>query len=106
MALQREVNDLLTRKSSWLASDVARFTALVQEDHVNERKERDAKIEAAREEERVERTLDSLMKAILGRYHEEQIWSDKVSPLFRTRNVHSTALSLREVLDIRHEALR
>ena len=72
------MNDLLTRKSTWLSSDVARFTSLVQSDHANEQKERDAKIDAAREEERVEKSMDALMKSILGRYHEEQIWSDKV----------------------------
>lgn len=56
-----------------------RFTQLVREDHANEAKERDTKIEANREEERVERKIGEMMQAILRRYHEEQIWSDKVS---------------------------
>lgn len=75
---QREVNDLLQRKASWLDSDVLRFTQLVREDHGNESRERDFKIESDRNEERVEKKIGEMMQAILRRYHEEQVWSDKV----------------------------
>lgn len=75
---QREVNDLLQRKNNWLESDVSRFTELVRQDHLNEHRERDKKIEVTREEEAVERKIGEMMQAILKRYHEEQVWSDKV----------------------------
>ncbi|CAA3032871.1 She9 Mdm33 family [Olea europaea subsp. europaea] len=75
MASGREVNDLLQRKANWLDSDVLRFTQLVREDHANESRERDTKIEATREEERVEKKIGEMMQAILRRYHEEQIRS-------------------------------
>ena len=77
---QREVNDLLQRKASWLDSDVLRFTQLVREDHSNESRERDFKIESDRNEEKVEKKIGEMMQAILRRYHEEQVWSDKVRP--------------------------
>jgi hypothetical protein len=51
----------------------------VRQDHLNEQKERDSKIEVTREEEGVERKIGEMMQAILKRYHEEQVWSDKVS---------------------------
>lgn len=73
------MNDLLQRKNNWLESDVLRFTELVRLDHVNEQKERDRKIDVAREEEAVERKIGEMMQSILRRYHEEQVWSDKVS---------------------------
>lgn len=60
-----------------------RFTELVRQDHLNEQRERDSKIEVTREEERVERKIGEMMQAILKRYHEEQVWSDKVSNCFR-----------------------
>ena len=33
---QREVNDLLQRKSTWSDNDVSRFTTLVRQDHLYE----------------------------------------------------------------------
>lgn len=72
------MNDLLQRKNNWLESDVLRFTELVRQDHVNEQRERDSKIDVTREEEGVERKIGEMMQAILRRYHEEQVWSDKV----------------------------
>ncbi|KAK9895560.1 hypothetical protein P389DRAFT_94719 [Cystobasidium minutum MCA 4210] len=81
MSSSREVNDLLQRKNNWLESDVLRFTELVRQDHVNEQRERDSKIEVTREEEAVERKIGEMMQAILRRYHEEQVWSDKIRSL-------------------------
>ncbi|KAH9997850.1 Mdm33 family-domain-containing protein [Russula vinacea] len=62
---QREVNGLLERKSTWTDTDVSRFTVLVRQDHALEQEEARAK-------------LTALMRAILARYHEEQVWSDKI----------------------------
>ncbi|KII86805.1 hypothetical protein PLICRDRAFT_70227, partial [Plicaturopsis crispa FD-325 SS-3] len=75
---QREVNDLLQRKSQWTDSDVGRFTTLVRQDHLYEQAEAQAKANVTHSEESVEREFSELMRAILERYHEEQIWSDKI----------------------------
>ncbi|KZT28873.1 hypothetical protein NEOLEDRAFT_1145623 [Neolentinus lepideus HHB14362 ss-1] len=75
---QREVNELLQRKSSWTDADVVRFTSLVREDHSFEQNEARTKAEAALAEEQVEKEFSELMQSILARYHEEQVWSDKI----------------------------
>ncbi|KZT56363.1 mitochondrial distribution and morphology family 33, partial [Calocera cornea HHB12733] len=77
-ACQREVNDLLQRKSMWTEPDVSRFTELVRQDHTNEQSELAAKALVAKSEEEVERGQTELMQTILHRYHEEQVWSDKI----------------------------
>ena len=75
---QREVNDLLQRKSHWTDADVSRFTTLVREDHAREQDEARAKAAAHEAEDAVEREFSALMRVILNRYHEEQAWSDKI----------------------------
>lgn len=75
---QRDVNDLLSRKGSWTDEDVVRFTALVRQDHVFEQAETSAKLKVEEIEDAVEREFSELMRAILNRYHEEQVWSDKI----------------------------
>jgi len=75
---QREVNDLLQRKSSWTDGDVGRFTTLVRQDHLYEQEELRAKTAVDESEDAVEREFSHLMRTILARYHEEQVWSDKI----------------------------
>ncbi|KAI0061649.1 hypothetical protein BV25DRAFT_1805340 [Artomyces pyxidatus] len=75
---QREVNELLQRKSMWSDADVSRFTALVRQDHLYEQEEARAKDAVAATEDDVEREFSELMRSILARYHEEQVWSDKI----------------------------
>lgn len=75
---QREVNELLQRKSLWTDSDVGRFTTLVRQDHLYEQEEARAKAAVDETEAAVEREFTQLMKSILARYHEEQVWSDKI----------------------------
>ncbi len=75
---QREVNNLLERKSMWSDTDVSRFTVLVRQDHALEQEESRAKAAVAQTEDEVEREFSTLMRTILARYHEEQIWSDKI----------------------------
>jgi sensitive to high expression protein 9 len=75
---QREVNSLLERKSTWSDTDVSRFTVLVRQDHALEQEESRAKAAVGRTEDEVEREFSALMRTILARYHEEQIWSDKI----------------------------
>lgn len=77
-AAQRDVNELLQRKSSWSDEDVGRFTALVRADHAREQDEARAKAAVSASEDAVEREFSALMRAILARYHEEQVWSDKI----------------------------
>ncbi|KAF8630937.1 hypothetical protein AX17_005294 [Amanita inopinata Kibby_2008] len=75
---QREVNELLQRKSIWTDSDVGRFTTLVRQDHLFEQEEQRAKAAVDETEDAVEREFSQLMRSILARYHEEQVWSDKI----------------------------
>ncbi|THH05971.1 hypothetical protein EW145_g4407 [Phellinidium pouzarii] len=75
---QRELNDLLQRKSSWNDADVLRFTELVRTDHAHELAEARARAAAADADGAVERQFGELMRTILARYHEEQVWSDKI----------------------------
>ncbi|KAA1477553.1 hypothetical protein DENSPDRAFT_786783 [Dentipellis sp. KUC8613] len=75
---QREVNDLLQRKHAWTDTDVSRFTGLVRQDHLHEQEEARAKAAVESTETKVEEEFSELTRCILGRYHEEQVWSDKI----------------------------
>lgn len=75
---QREVNDLLHRKHTWTPNDLERFTNLYRSDHANERAEEQAQQELSRAESAYEEASTKLARTILARYHEEQIWSDKI----------------------------
>lgn len=87
---QRESHDLLQRKSSWSESDVVRFTDLVRQDHLNEQAEAKAKLLVATTDEAIEQEFQSLTRAILNRYHEEQVWSDKI----RSASTYGSLLAL------------
>lgn len=75
---QKEVNELLQRQHSWSPTDLERFTKLYKDDHENAMNEKRAKEEMETADAREEETQNKLSKAILTRYHEEQIWSDKI----------------------------
>ena len=75
---QRESNDLLQRKHAWTPEDLERFTALYRSDHANEMAESTARDELTEAERSSENAASLLNKTILARYHEEQIWSDKI----------------------------
>ncbi|KAI5925261.1 hypothetical protein F4810DRAFT_70892 [Camillea tinctor] len=75
---QREITTLLARQKTWTPGDFQRFTDLYRSDY-----ELDAGVaQAARELEEAEREAEQLGRelnaGILARYHEEQIWSDKI----------------------------
>lgn len=91
---QREVNDLLSRKASWTENDVARFTALVRQDHTNDQREKDAKAAVTTADAGVETSITSLMRSILARYHEEQVWSDKIRSLSTYGSLAITAANV------------
>lgn len=75
---QREVNDLLHRKHNWTPADLERFTSLYRSDHANEQAEAKAQTEVSEAEAAYEEASTTLARTILARYHEEQIWSDKI----------------------------
>lgn len=91
---QRETNDLLQRKSSWNETDVLRFTELVRTDHSRELEEAHARVAASEADSNVERQFDELMRSILGRYHEEQVWSDKIRSLSTYGSLVALGLNL------------
>lgn len=75
---QRETNDLLSRKNSWTESDLSRYTELLRKEHAVSQQEKLAEQELERTEGEVQKAFDELMKAVMVRYHEEQIWSDRM----------------------------
>ena len=77
-ATQREVTTLLARKDSWTPSDLERFTSLYRMDHSNEQAVQEAATRLADAEREAEHAASKLSSSILSRYHEEQIWSDKI----------------------------
>ena len=91
---QREVNELLQRKHTWTDADVGKFTMLVREDHTYEQAEARAKEAAKVADADVERELRELLRSILARYHEEQIWSDKIRSASTYGSMAALALNL------------
>ncbi|OKL58315.1 hypothetical protein UA08_06538 [Talaromyces atroroseus] len=77
-ASQREVNELLQRKHAWSPADLERFTSLYRSDHTNEIAEVEAQEALTKAEHDLEEATAKLNRSILSRYHEEQIWSDKI----------------------------
>ncbi|KAH1951614.1 sensitivity to high expression protein she9 [Aspergillus fumigatus] len=77
-ASQREVNELLQRKHAWSAADLERFTHLYRNDHTNEVAEMETQEALSAAERESEEAAAQLSKSILSRYHEEQVWSDKI----------------------------
>ncbi|KAA8901447.1 Mdm33 family-domain-containing protein [Sphaerosporella brunnea] len=77
-ASQREVNELLQRKHAWSPQDLERFTQLYRSDHTNEQAEIAAQEQLAQAERTADEAQAQLARSILARYHEEQIWSDKI----------------------------
>lgn len=75
---QREVNGLLQRKHAWSPADLERFTLLYRNDHTNEVTETETQEALSRAEHEAEEAAVQLSKCILSRYHEEQVWSDKI----------------------------
>lgn len=76
--LQKEINELLTRKHNWTPEDLERFTELYRNDHQNQQDEHNAEVQLEDAETKVDAVQVKLTQLILTRYHEEQIWSDKI----------------------------
>ncbi|KAK0743487.1 Mdm33 family-domain-containing protein [Schizothecium vesticola] len=77
-ATQREVTTLLARKDSWSPLDLERFTTLYRADHELEAQVAAASSELTEAEADEGRLSAELNAGILKRYHEEQIWSDRI----------------------------
>ena len=75
---QRKVNELLQRKHNWSPQDLEQFTTLYRSDHANEQAESEAQENLVKTERKAEEAAARLSACILARYHEEQIWSDKI----------------------------
>lgn len=67
---------------------------LVREDHSYEQGEARAKEAAKAADEDVERELNELLRSILARYHEEQVWSDKIRSASTYGSMAALALNL------------
>ncbi|KAK0530108.1 sensitivity to high expression protein she9 [Tilletia horrida] len=75
---QKLINDLLSRKSSWSEDDLSSYTALLRSEHSQTRAETDSQSRYEQAERELQSAFDDLVRAVMRRYHEEQIWSDKV----------------------------
>ncbi|KAG2187628.1 hypothetical protein INT44_005318 [Umbelopsis vinacea] len=75
---QREINELLQRKHTWTGEDVTRFTELYRLEHLHSQQEMTAKENYRQSEKHMDRQYQELTRAIMERYHEEQLWSDKI----------------------------
>ncbi|KAI7862465.1 Mdm33 family-domain-containing protein [Spinellus fusiger] len=75
---QREINELLQRKHLWTGIDVTRFTELYRLEHEHSGEETDAKERYKGAEKQMDQEYMALARSIMERYHEEQLWSDKI----------------------------
>lgn len=91
---QREVNELLQRKHMWTDADAGKFTRLVLEDRSYEQAEARANEAAKVADSDVEGELNELLRSILARYHEEQVWSDKIRSASTYGSMAALALNL------------
>lgn len=72
------MNELLQRKHAWSPTDLERFTLLYRNDHTNEVAETETQEALSQAEREAEEAAAQLSRSILSRYHEEQVWSDKI----------------------------
>lgn len=84
---QREVNSLLERKHSWTDADVSAFTTLVRTDHASTSAVTATSALLQEKERAVDKAFTDLTSAILQRYHEEQVWSDKIRSVSTWANI-------------------
>lgn len=77
-ASQRKTNDLLSRRQTWNDNDLAEYTRILHAEHSLAKTEEQSHQEFERAEAEEQRGIDELMHAVMKRYHEEHIWSDRV----------------------------
>ncbi|ORY21751.1 Mdm33 family-domain-containing protein [Naematelia encephala] len=91
---QRDVNSLLERKHSWTDMDLSRFTELVRSDHASTQAVAQSAVQLEETERGVDKAFTDLTRAILERYHEEQVWSDKIRSVSTWINIVGLAVNL------------
>lgn len=91
---QSDVNSLLERKHIWSDEDVSRFTQLVRSDHTSNQAVSTTSLTLRETELAVDKAFSDLMQAILQRYHEEQVWSDKIRNLSTYANLVGLLINL------------
>jgi hypothetical protein len=75
---QRSINELLQRKHLWTGEDVTQFTELYRLEHEHAKEEDTAKEHYHYKEKQMDREYMALARSIMERYHDEQLWSDKI----------------------------
>ncbi|ORX58135.1 hypothetical protein DM01DRAFT_1333802 [Hesseltinella vesiculosa] len=75
---QRGINELLQRKHLWTGDDVTQFTELYRLEHEHAKEEDLARSNYERMEKQMDREYMDLARCIMERYHDEQLWSDKI----------------------------
>jgi sensitive to high expression protein 9 len=75
---QRNLNELLSRKSTWNEQDLSRYTELLRSEHGDSQHEKETTERFERMGDRVNAAWDDVVRKTLDRYHKEQIWSDRV----------------------------
>ena len=90
---QRGVNALLERKHSWNDADVSTFTTLVRVDHSSSAAVASTSANLQTQELALDRSFSDLTNAILRRYHEEQVWSDKIRSVATWANLIGLAVN-------------
>ncbi|XBW36556.1 hypothetical protein QEN19_002132 [Hanseniaspora menglaensis] len=78
---QALINDLLSRKSTWSPQDLKIFTDSYNENQHNIQKLNEQTKKSTDLEKTVKTMEQDLHNLILKRYHEEQVWSDKIRKL-------------------------
>ena len=75
---QKEINNLLQRKSEWKDTELNRFTELYRREMNLDQKELETKVGNELLEKQVDQAHQELINAMRERYQEEQLWSDKI----------------------------
>ncbi|ODV85820.1 hypothetical protein CANARDRAFT_178511, partial [[Candida] arabinofermentans NRRL YB-2248] len=78
MNSQQQMNELLERKHTWSSSDLEKFTGLYRSDHELEKQVQESAAKLKALESKEDETHAELIQGIMDRYHEEQVWSDKI----------------------------
>ncbi|EPQ26356.1 uncharacterized protein PFL1_06004 [Pseudozyma flocculosa PF-1] len=92
-ASQRATNDLLSRRASWSEQDLSEYTRLLRSEHQQAKEEEMAEKNLDEREREVQNRFDDLMKGVMTRYHEEQIWSDRVRSVSTYGSIAVVALN-------------
>lgn len=91
---QKEVNELLEHKNSWNPIDLERFTKIYMNTHDLDKIVKETSKNLKDLEDLQESTHDALIRSIMNRYHEEQVWSDKIRQFSTWGTIFIMAINL------------